>query len=305
MWAVHCLSALGPHSSGSRNDNGERFLDLCALHRLKITGSWFRRRNMHRWTWISNDSRTKKELDYIIVSARWNIVQNCRLKRCSLPQDTSPPISVEKLFEPTTQRNFVLKLHNRFALLSESDESASSIENIWKEGRNALKETSHAVLGPRRRKKHQWISDETIGTIDEHRTARLCGNKVLARRLATKRKQLRRDETAWYNRIADEAENANRTGNSAVLYRTISTLTGRTASKLPPVTAKDGSPLCDKTDQLHRWKDHFQEQFNNPAPPLDPVLMAEAASATPDPSVDSTPPTADDISAAIRKLKKN
>ena len=103
----------------------------------------------------------------------------------------------------------------------------------------------------------------------------------------------------------NEAEDANRTGNSAVLYRTIRTLTGRTASMLRPVTAKDGSPLCDETDQLHRWKDHFQEQFNNPAPPLDPVLMAEAASATPDPSVDSTPPTADEISAAIRKLKKN
>ena len=132
-----------------------------------------------------------------------------------------------------------------------------------------------------------------------------CGNKVLARRLATKRKhQLRRDETAWYSRIADEAEDAKRTGNCAVLYRTIRTLTGRTASELPPVTAKDGSSLCDETDQLHRWKDHFQELFNNPAPPLDPFLMAEAASATPDPSVDSTPPTADEISTAIRKLKK-
>ena len=35
-------SVLGPNSSGSRNDNGERLLDLCALHRLKTTGSWFR-----------------------------------------------------------------------------------------------------------------------------------------------------------------------------------------------------------------------------------------------------------------------
>ena len=33
--------------------------------------------------------------------------------------------------------------------------------------------------------------------------------------------------------------------------------------------------------------------------------MAEAASATPDNSIDSTPPTADEISAAIRKLKTN
>ena len=161
------------------------------------------------------------------------------------------------------------------------------------------------MLGPRRRKKHQWISDETIGTIDEHRTTRLCVNKVLARRLATKLKQqLRQDETAWYSRIADEAEDANRTGNSAVLKRTIRTLIGRTASELPPVTAKDGTQLCDEPDQLHIWKDHFQEQFNNPAPPLDPVLMAEAASATPDPSVDSIPTTAYEISAAIRKLKK-
>ena len=72
-----------------------------------------------------------------------------------------------------------------------------------------MTETSHVVPGPRHRQKHQWISDETLGTIDEHRTARLCGNKVLARRLAAKRKQqLRRDETAWYSRIADKAEDA-------------------------------------------------------------------------------------------------
>ena len=111
---------------GVENDNGERLLDLCALHRLKITGSWFRRRNMQRWTWISNDGRTKKELDYIIVSARWNIVQNCRecigaqtaattptmhrlvvatcslrSKCCSLPQDTSPPIAVDRPYNTT------------------------------------------------------------------------------------------------------------------------------------------------------------------------------------------------------------
>ena len=134
-------SVLGPHSTGSTKSNGERLLDLCALHRLKITGYWFRRRNIHRWTWISNDCRTKKELDYIIVSARWNIVQNCRVyrsadcgnntdhrlvaatcsllpKRCSLPHDTSQPIAEEKLLDPTTHKNFVLKLQNRFALLS-------------------------------------------------------------------------------------------------------------------------------------------------------------------------------------------
>ena len=116
-------------------------------------------------------------------------------------------------------------------------------------------------------------------------------------RVAVGRAQVVRVKLA---RVKKDAPNWNDT-----LYRTIRILTGRTASKLPPVTAKDGSPLCDETDQLHRWKYNFQEQFNNPAPPLDPVLMAKAASPTPDPSVDSTRTTADEISAAIRKLKKN
>ena len=271
----------------------------------------------------------KKEFDYTIVSARWNIVQNCRmyrsadcgnntdhclvaatcslrLKRCPLSQDTSPPIAVEKLLGPTTQQNCVLKLHNRFALLFQSDESASSTENLWNEGSNSLKETSHAVLAPAVERNTSGSATIPSAPFDEHRASRLCGQKVLARRLATKRKQqLRRDETAWYSRIAEDAEDSNRTGNSAVLYRTTRTLTGRTASKLPPVTAKDGTPHCDGTDQLHRWKYHFQEQLNNLAPPFDPVLMAEAANAIPDPSIDSTPPTADEILAAIRKLKTN
>ena len=73
-----------------------------------------------------------------------------RLERRSLPHYSSLRIAIEKLLDPTTQRNCVIKLHNRFELIYESGKSASSIENIWKEGRNALKETSHAVLGPRR-----------------------------------------------------------------------------------------------------------------------------------------------------------
>ena len=74
-------SVLGPHSSGVRNDKGERLLDLCSLHNIKISGSWFRRRNIHRWTWYSNNGRTKKVLDYVLVSARWKLVQDCRVYR--------------------------------------------------------------------------------------------------------------------------------------------------------------------------------------------------------------------------------
>ena len=48
------------------------------------------------------------------------------------------------------------------------------------------------------------------------------------------------------------------------------------------MTVYDVSPICDETDKLHTWKYYFHEQFNNPAPPIDPVLVAEADSAIPD-----------------------
>ena len=88
----------------------------------------------------------------------------------------------------------------------------------------------------------QWISGDTLGTIDEHCTVRLylVGNKAMARRLAATRKQhLQRYETDWYRRVADETEEAN---------RAICMLTFRTgSSKQPSVTPKNGSPLCAET----------------------------------------------------------
>jgi len=53
---------VGNHGSGTPNDNSLRLLTFCAAHGLSILGSWFQHRNIHRFTWTSNDKRTTKEL---------------------------------------------------------------------------------------------------------------------------------------------------------------------------------------------------------------------------------------------------
>ena len=45
---------VGNHGSGIPNDNTMLLLTFCAAHGLSILGSWFQRRNIHRFTWISN-----------------------------------------------------------------------------------------------------------------------------------------------------------------------------------------------------------------------------------------------------------
>ena len=88
---------------------------------------------------------------------------------CDLLVVRELPISVEKLLDANTQ-------HPLYSNCTTGSPFYLNRMNppLWNEGRNALRETSHAVLGLRGRKKHQWISDETLGTIDEHRTTRLC-----------------------------------------------------------------------------------------------------------------------------------
>jgi len=63
-------AVIGEFGSCTPNDNTLRLLSYCASSSLAVTGSWFRRRNIHRWSWYSNDGHTRKEIDHILVRQR-------------------------------------------------------------------------------------------------------------------------------------------------------------------------------------------------------------------------------------------
>ena len=67
---------VGPHGSGTRNDNSSFLLNFARSRRLRIAGSWYQRPALHRWTWYSNAGGVAKEIDHILVSTRWRILQN-------------------------------------------------------------------------------------------------------------------------------------------------------------------------------------------------------------------------------------
>jgi len=47
-------TALGPWGSGFPNVNTDVLLSFCRGHHLGIAGSWFQRKDIHRFSWISN-----------------------------------------------------------------------------------------------------------------------------------------------------------------------------------------------------------------------------------------------------------
>ena len=45
-------TCVGPHGSGTMNQNSTKFLDFARSHGLRVAGSWFQRPQAHRWLGI-------------------------------------------------------------------------------------------------------------------------------------------------------------------------------------------------------------------------------------------------------------
>ena len=63
-------SVIGHCGSGCLNNYFIQLLSLCAAHNLSVLGSWFKRKDIYRNSWICNDGHTRKELDHILTNNR-------------------------------------------------------------------------------------------------------------------------------------------------------------------------------------------------------------------------------------------
>jgi len=186
-------TVLGPHGHGTPNDNSERLLNFCSGAGLRIGGSWFQMKDIHRLTWFSNDGFTAKEIDHVLVNTRWSLLRNCRtyrslefdtdhlpvivtlvirLKRLSKKTVTAPLyLNVRALQNQSVSSRFELELSNRFAAVDED-----SLAN-WECFRETMQEVANITVGIKPFSKRDWISDKTRDLICQKRDARLHGEK--------------------------------------------------------------------------------------------------------------------------------
>jgi len=85
---VQLFEQVGTHGSGSPNDNTASLLKFCSVTDTSVVGSWFCRRDIWRWTWISNDGDTKKEIDHILTRNRKNFFSYKVYRGAECPDNT-------------------------------------------------------------------------------------------------------------------------------------------------------------------------------------------------------------------------
>ena len=62
------LECIGTYGEQVTNHNGAALRDFCAFNKLKITNSFYRHKDIHKYTWEARG--TKSVIDYIIINDR-------------------------------------------------------------------------------------------------------------------------------------------------------------------------------------------------------------------------------------------
>ena len=111
---------------------------------------------------------------------------------------------------------------------------------------------------------------------------------------------IKADKRNFVDTLAGEAETAARQGNMRDLYNTTKKLAGKFGKPERPVKHKQGRVIQGEDEQKNRWKEHFEELLNRPAPAEPPDIQP----AENDLPIDCDEPSKEEIRRAIGQLKK-
>ncbi|CAH8633484.1 unnamed protein product [Schistosoma curassoni] len=326
---------MGRHGLGERNENGERFANLCAFNKLVIGGTIFPHKRIHNATWISPDHTTENQIDHICINKKFRrtiedvrtrrgadvasdhhlVVANLKLKlkkNWTGGQTAIQRFNTAFLRDTVKLNEFKIALNNRFQALRDLlKEEETTMEDNWKGIKEALTSTCQEVLGLKKYHHKEWISTETLDKIKERKNkkAAINNSRTLAEKVQAQaeyieankqvKRSIRADKKKYVEELATTAEKAAREGNMKQLYDTTKKLSGKYSKPERPVKDKEGKPITEIQQQRNRWVEYFEELLNRPAPMNPPDIEAAHI----DLPIDVNPPTTEEIRMAVRQIK--
>ncbi|XP_065578596.1 craniofacial development protein 2-like [Artemia franciscana] len=285
---------LGPHGMGEINENGTLLIDYALSNDLIIGGSMFDHKTIHKYTWVSPDGRTKNQIDHFLMSRRWRsslsdvrgfrgadvnsdhilMIAEVRIKMKAQKRKTNTAthkqFDTDKLKDPDIRKNFCIFLHNGLEALNLLNETNDfDIENTWTSVKSVYHDVAKANLGFKKRKKEEWISDDTWKYISKRKETRtLILNTSSPEQKAQLQLRYKEEDKAVKrsarkdNRIAIErkaalAEEAAKKGDSKMVYRLTNEIVGKKTNRTPLVKDENGDVISDPQKAYERWASHF------------------------------------------------
>ena len=201
------------------------------------------------------DSKTRPRSDCNSDHQFLNVGIKLRLKKMEQPHHPS------RLDFKTLNGDFRIDVNNRFEVLLGCDLESRSSNNLWEVGKEIMVSTAKERINKTKKKKKEWISDETIKEVEIRRYLNENGintpveSSVYRMQNSKIQKIMREDKE---NFIVEQCKivEANRITNSTKgLYQGARNSTRKLKPSNDAVKEEDGTILCDGEDIKKRWKE--------------------------------------------------
>ena len=303
------------------NNNGTRLKQLCRSEKLCMIQTYFDVPLEERYTWFSNDGKTKRVLDYILTE---NFIQqyvtNCFVASdCHVDSDhrlivanlltpstkrarwrkrepREVPRNLKSLESKTVRQKFMQEVANRIPITSPNDPLELKSEKIV----TALKDAANKSIPQKTSKvsREIWRSDGVLNnllqervTLQRNTDAWKKVTKAIKRRVRRLKNQKLEIEAYELNQYASKRQIEN-------LFKAFKD--DNHAFKACPNSEK-----CDPA----KLKEHFYQHFKNSVQPPDPVELQDLPNFTRKlkavslHGMNTLPPDSSEIKFALTKLK--
>ena len=293
---------LGKFGIGKQNSNGLRLLELCTLHNLCVTNSFFQTKPLHKVSWRHPRSKHWHQLDLVIV--RKQHLNNVLLTRSYHSADCDSDhslvcckmrLTLKKRYkskEPQKARLDISKMciSERVEQFSRSmkefkpspEDAASS---TWNSLRDSIYKNALETFGKRSRKSCDWFEDSApvlLPLVESKRQAFLeYANHPNPKTLGTLRaarkavqRTARKCANEFWLKLSDSIQKSADRGDAKSVFSGLKRAFGPAKRLSAPVKSSSGTLLHNREEQMERWVEHFSLLYSKQNVVCDSALDA-------------------------------
>jgi len=178
---------MGNFKYGDKNDRKERLLEFALEHDMIICNMKFQQKNCRKWTWRSNDGKTRNMIDMILIRRKWaTSVQQCRtFQNADINSDHSLVMANIKI-KPKKKHKAQFRKRRDIARLSNEEisnayrvaleqrhlgqpESSQNLDGNAKRIAMAMEKAAEETILETEMITKKWITLETLSLVQEKR----------------------------------------------------------------------------------------------------------------------------------------
>ena len=312
------------------NENGHRLIDYATATNMRICGSFFMHKNIHKVTWMPPNGSRGTQIDHVLIDARhFSDVLDVRAYRTSNP-DHDQHVSDHNMLgvrlrarisnivkdRVARSRNFATANLKNPMILEEfnsvlNTKLAEAGNNCsWTEYENIIKSSAEQAIGFSQRARDHWFDDE-CREVTKRKIDLLKRGYNKSRRRKEELRQARREEKKvhrrkkkeYEKRILEELEMAYSIKDTRKFYKQLNDVKKGFQPRISMVRKENGEITSHQAEVIDTWKKYFDEHLNSDTRLSNNVNQqltynTDDAIMIPEPSVE-------EVKAAINKLKNN